>query len=296
MPGKRRYGSSTPLKRLRCCPEATEPSVLLLWARERTPLLNRLCLNVIREVGYYMCGAVFLPALYKDCLYVVNLHTRKHRSIPFPATKGGIPIFHPVGCNAAIYMQRVRKGYLAYWLNFTSLKFTKMSGHNLTSRKPFICYASGRIYIFREKLLIEKYPLNQHKWSTIANSRIEGFIVFAFTHLNTIYILTCSNVRLFDILSEQLTGSIQFPINVISYGVTVKLSDNRIICLHRDYYICIWDLEHNTYQRNQHHSLSNASLQGYARNIGAFVYWMDAFSPVLHSYNIDTLENEQLNL
>lgn len=175
MPGKGRYDHSSSSKRLRCCPEPSsryDPSILLLWVRSRSPLLRRLCLNVIREVGTYVCVPVLLPGLYRGDLYLVDLQTLKYRCVKsFTTKKGKRPIFHPIDCSAAIYMQCTRSGYLAYWLSFTTLKFTMMSGHTLSPIEPSICVLSGNIYVFRTNDVNEKYAVRHQEWYPIASLR-----------------------------------------------------------------------------------------------------------------------------
>ena len=281
----------------------------LVWCRQTASLFGRLSRNVTREVGNYLCEQVLLPAVYHQRLYILNICTDEHRSIPIPDYSHASFISVTSSSAACLSLQNSICG--SFLVDYLTLKLTDLNlevsvaGHNFAYIAG-VC-VSGVLCLFippeqsQTKYVLHRSSVERKEWRVSETEAITEEIVLVVEYRELVYVLLNSHhkgaYRTYNVHTDQFSPPTPLPLHPMldhSYP-SVQLPDNRLFCLMKGLNTWTWDYNsEGTYEIDNPTGWFLPLTQGVTILRGREVYWVEEYERrslkdlVLFRYNVET--------
>ena len=297
MAGKRNSESQAPIKRVKPWDQKLakpNSSVLLVWCQRRASLLSPLCEELTREIAGYLWEPELLPAVSRKKLYVVNVRTRKSKSIPIPDYV--YASFIPVNSRSAVCTYVMEDKLGAFVLDYHTLELTDL--HLQAAARDcgilFGCVVTDMLCLFlslefEDEALdtlanntLRKYSFLQRKWTSPLPKPLRGFIWLLVPHKNLAYLLLgndrVSIFKTFNAQTDELSSEfvIDTPPDIFPLFPWAKLADNRLLCLRNGLNLWTWDYKTGgTYELPSPLDTASYFTQGITIRRGKNLYWAE---------------------
>ena len=310
MSGKRKAEEPAPIKRLKTDLtglKVVNSTVLLLWCRWKATQFGSLGRNVTREIGAYLQDPEFLPGIFNQRLYILNLlsHTLQFTSIP----DSDDSFFIPLNPSEAACISLKDDIYDAFLVTYSPLEVTDLHLRLTHNRIDVICgcYIQDRLCLLVPRYLhfnsrsyvIYKYSFRERTWKETENKPISWFVEVTVPWENRIYMLFESEhsagYLTYDIQTDQLTPgySLGIPLYLHPFCPWVFLNNTKFLCLTKGRNPWMWDFRSNSmYGELEGQEDPVCETQGVTVLRGKEMHWLqydqDDSNPTLITYNIET--------